>query len=342
MDFLEFGEFRIKTNMKDLCRICQTRLVGNQCRWIFSSSAKNKLQVILSHVLGKEVTRDGRGEFLCGKCVFQLEKVVRCDVDISHIQEDYNRQIQRLQAEKDLLVQCMVHVYNKNNPDLFKKDGESSRSKSKFVSLDSVCPDDELIGQRASKGQQYQERGTAHTKSRIRRCVSLDRLGGRGSLRGTRHRSQSMYLDLIHRKGPHSRHGFKGCSVSLQSLNRDFPSVISSDYVSKLKPKEVKRLSRTNSSGDALGKAQARLLVKSTSTQPSIISDLIQILCCICAHQISVPAGSHIPVLRRMGCTRLYPQSNYGLRDNKWMTLHHLADEFDDEYSPVIVKVVYL
>ncbi|KAJ0012979.1 hypothetical protein NQD34_017313, partial [Periophthalmus magnuspinnatus] len=68
------------------------------------------IKVILSHVLGREVTRDGRGEFLCGKCVFQLEKVVKCDVDISHIQDDYTIHIKRLQAEKDHLIQCMSEL----------------------------------------------------------------------------------------------------------------------------------------------------------------------------------------------------------------------------------------
>lgn len=324
--------------MKDLCRLCQTRLIGNQCRWIFSSSAKSKLQVILSHVLGKEVTRDGRGEFLCGKCVFQLEKVVKCDVDINHFQEDNNKQIQRLQAEKDHLIQCIIHVYNKNNPDLDKQEDDTKTTCATSAAINS---NEELVEQQQNRRQQNEGRGTTISKNRMRRCVSLDWIGGRSSLRGTRHRSQSMYLDLVHRKGPHMRHGFKGCSTSLQSLNRDFSSVMTSDYRSKLGLKKGKRLRKSNSSIDALGESQAKLLVQSTSTQPSIISDLIQLLCCICTHQISVPAGSRIPVLRRMSHTHLHPQQYYGLKDNKWKSLHHLAEEFDDEYSPIIVKVVY-
>lgn len=322
--------------MKDLCRICRTRLIGNQCRWIFSSSAKNKLQVILSHVLRKEVTRDGRGEFLCGKCVFQLEKVVRCDVDISHIQEDNNRQIQRLQAEKDHLIQCIVHVYNKNNSDLDKDDGETNCSKSNFMTSAPASPDDENMMQLTTNDLQYQDKGVTPAKKYIRRCVSLDRIGGRGSLRGTRHRSQSMYFDLVQRKGPHIRHGFKGSPR--QSLKRDFSSVISSECLFKVKG--VSRLSRTNSSTDTFGKTQASLLVQSTSAQPSIISDFIQLLCCICTRKLSVPAGSHIPVLRGNSSNPIHPCSNHSLKDNKWKTLRQLTDEFDDEYFPVIVKVV--
>lgn len=347
--------------MKDLCRICRAHLIGNQCRWIFSSSAKRKLQVILSHVLGKEVTRDGRGEFLCGKCVFQLEKVVKCDVEISQIQDEHNISIQRLLAEKEHLIQCIIHVYKKNNSDLDRSDGESSRAKTPLRSSGITSSDDEIVGEQAIEGQQYQESGRTRTMNRMRRCVSLDRIAGKGtfpghcglkfgtghegfmrshSLRGTRHRSQSMYLDLVHRKGTLPRHGFKGRSTSLQSLSRDFTSATSSESLSKLKPNEPKGFFRQNSADDALGKAQARALLRSTSTQPSVISDLIQLLCCICIRQISAPAGSHIPILKRLNSTQLNPTSKLRHIEDKWKTLHELAEDFDDEYIPVKVKVV--
>ncbi|KAK7896463.1 hypothetical protein WMY93_021788 [Mugilogobius chulae] len=293
--------------MKDLCRICRARLVGNQCRWIFSPSAKNKLQVILSHVLGREVTRDGRGEFLCGKCVFQLEKVMNCDVDLSHIQDEYNMRIRKLQAEKDHLIQCMMHVYRKNNPDKDKDDGESNFK------------------------TQYEDAGRTNPKSQMRRCVSLDRIAGKStgiklgfghegsmrfsSLRGTRHRSQSMYLDLVHRKSPKSRYGFKGRSTSLLCLNKDFAS----ETPSTVRQKAVKGLSGPNS-GVGLGKTQSRL---QSTNQPTVISDLIQLLCCITTHQIS-----------ESSC--LYPPPSCRPKDNT--ALQELAEEFDDEYTPVSVK----
>ncbi|XP_055010194.1 CDK5 regulatory subunit-associated protein 2 isoform X3 [Boleophthalmus pectinirostris] len=333
--------------MKDPCRICRACLVGNQCRWIFSPSTKNKLQVILSHVLRREVTRDGRGEFLCGKCVFQLEKIVKCDADIIHIQDDYNMRIKRLQAEKDHLIQCMMHVYKKNNPDMDKNDGESC-SKSKLMSPSVSSSDNQIVGQQTTEGH-CQDTGRTNPKSPMRRCVSLDRIAGKSighcgikfgseyqdpirsdSVRGTRHRSQSMYFDLVHRKCPQSRYGFKGHFKSLQSLNRDFAS----DYMSTLRPKTVKGLNRLNSAVGSLEKSQTTV---QSSTQPSIVSDVIQLLCYITTHQISVPAGSRIPILRRISITRLHPPSNCRHKDNK--ILHELAEEFDDQYTPVRMEV---
>ncbi|XP_030005659.1 CDK5 regulatory subunit-associated protein 2 isoform X2 [Sphaeramia orbicularis] len=349
--------------MKDPCRICGVRLVGSQCRWIFSSSAKRKLQVILSHVLGREVTRDGRGEFLCGKCVFQLEKVVQCDVDISQTQDEHNARIQKLQAEKEHLIQCIIHVYNKNNPSLGKRDGESSRSKTPLSSAGVVSPDFEAVYHLASEGQQYRE--SAHTGNRMRRCVSLDRIASKGSfpgrsclrfgsvsgsaglegslktsgLRGTRHRSQSMYLDLVQRKGTLNRYGFHGRSTSLQCLNRDFGSDSPLDPPSKLKLREPKVIARQNSTDDTVGKAQARALQRSAG-QPSLIADLVQILCCISRRHISAPAGCRIPVLKRSNAVHRNPSTKGSHKETEWKALHDLTEEFDDEYTPVKVEKI--
>ncbi len=350
--------------MRDPCRICGVRVVGSQCRWIFSSSANRKLQIILSHVLGYEVTRDGRGEFLCGKCVFQLEKVVQCDVNISQMQDEHKNQIQKLQAEKDHLIQCIVHIYKKNNPSLDKSDWENTIFKTplRFSVLGS--PDDETACQLASEGQQFRESGSGHVENRMKRCVSLDqivskgafpgRLGLRSSrlgsatgldgsmksfgLRGTRHRSQSMYLDLVHRKGTLSR---PGRSTSLQSLNRDFSSDPPPDPPPKPKLREPKVfVARHGSTDDPGGKIQARALLRSSSSQPSVISDLIQLLRCISKQQVSAPAGSHIPVLKKLNTGPHNPRAKRSHREAKWKSLHDLTEEFDDEYAPVRVKVV--
>nr|XP_046230573.1 uncharacterized protein LOC124051337 [Scatophagus argus] len=341
--------------MREPCRICGVRVVGSQCRWIFSSAAKRKLQVILSHVLGWEVTRDGRGEFLCGKCVFQLEKVVQCDVDISQMQDEHNSQIQKLQAEKDHLIQCIVHVYKKNNTSLPKSDGESTSSKTPLKSSAVVSPDDEAVCHPASEGQQFRESGNGHVENRMKRCMSLDQIAHKGSfsgrlgsmksfgLRGTRHRSQSMYLDLVQRTGMLHRPGFKGRSVSLQSLNRDFSSDTSPDPSSKLKLREPKVfVSRHGAADDPGGRFQARVLLRRSSSQPSVISDLIQLLRCIPKQQIFVPPGSHIPVLKRLNPGPHNPRAKHRNREAEWKSLHDLTEEFDDEYIPVRVKVVFL
>lgn len=347
--------------MKDPCRICGVRLVGSQCRWIFSSSGKRKLQVILSHVLGREVIRDGRGEFLCGKCVFQLEKVVQCDVNISQLQDEHSNQIQKLQAEKEHLMQCIVHIYNKHNPR--SRNRESTRSKIPVRSSGVGSPDDEAACQLTHERLQFKECGNVQGENRMRRCVSLDRIASKGTfpwrsghrnsrlgsgagidlgLRGTRHRSQSMYLDLVQRKGTSSRTGFKGRSTSLQSLNRDFFSDTLPDPPPKRKPRESKvPVARFDATNDPRGKSQARALLYSSSSQPSVISDLIQILRCISKQQVSSPAGSRIPVLKRLHAGIVTTQAKLKHKEAEWKSLHDLTEEFNDEYTPVREKVAH-
>ncbi|KAM9841643.1 CDK5 regulatory subunit-associated protein 2 [Aulostomus maculatus] len=345
--------------MRDLCRICGVRLVGSQCRWIFSSAAKRKLQIILSHVLGWEVTRDGRGEFLCGKCVFQLEKVIQCDINITQLQDEYNKKIQKLQAEKDHLIQCIVHIYNKNNPRV-KSYEENARPKAPL--LRSSAFDDEAVCHLASEGQWFRDSGGSPSKNRMRRCVSLDRIVSKGvipgrsghrssrlgsaagldgsvkssGLRGTRHSSQSMYLDLVLHKGTLPRLGFKDRSTSLQSLNRDFASETPSDPPPKLKIREAKELvARRGATDDSGGKAQARALLHNSSSQPSVISDLIQLLRCISNQKISAPSGSHIPVLKRSSAGHFNPPNKRRHKEAELKSLQELTEEFDDEYTPV-------
>ncbi|XP_077353236.1 CDK5 regulatory subunit-associated protein 2 isoform X3 [Festucalex cinctus] len=344
--------------MKDSCRICSGRLVGNQCRWIFSSSAKRKLQIILSHVLGREVTRDGRGEFLCGKCVFQLEKVIQCDVNLSQLQEQHNSQVQKIQAEKAHLIQCIIHVYNKHNPDQEKSDEESVRSKTSLRSSGAASFDDEASGPPPDDAQSPRESGSSH---RMRRCVSLDRLVGKGvvsgrsglkkwrmgssvgldgpvksfGLRASRGSSQSMYLDLVHYKGSFPRSGFKGRSASLQSLNRDFDTPESTPR--KTKVREAKTF-RNAATGGPPGKAQAKMLLRRSSRQPSVISDLIQLLRCLSKQGVSVPAGSRIPVLKRFSAGHLHACNKQVRREAQWKSLHDLTEEFDDQYVPAKVE----
>ncbi|KAF7217385.1 transcript variant X2 [Nothobranchius furzeri] len=355
---------RIQGSMKDPCRVCGVRLVGSHCRWIFSSSGRRKLQVILSHVLGRQVIRDGRAEFLCGKCVFQLEKVVQCDINISKLQDEHSSQIQKLQAEKDHLIQCIIHVYNKNNTRRGNSKSFSSKALLRSSEVDSV--DDEAVCQRAHEGLQLGELGGAEGVNRMRRCVSLDRivskgaLPGRSGLRssrlgsgpgldgfmkniglaGTRHRSQSMYLDLIHRRGTLSRHGFKARSASLQSLNRDFSSDTPTELPLRCKPREsMGSVSGRGTTSDPRRKVQARAQLHSSSSRPSIISDLIQILRCISKHQVSAPAGSRIPVLKRLNSGAVVKTDKLRCRAAEWKSLHDLTEEFNDKYTPVRVKM---
>ncbi|XP_007256630.3 CDK5 regulatory subunit-associated protein 2 isoform X1 [Astyanax mexicanus] len=102
--------------MREPCRVCGTCVLGGQCRWLFSACGRLRLAVVLSHVLGCDLHRDGRGEFLCGKCVFLLERVVQCDVAIGNLLEAHATQLQRLHNEKDGLSTLILHKYRQNNP----------------------------------------------------------------------------------------------------------------------------------------------------------------------------------------------------------------------------------
>lgn len=324
------------------------------------------MQVILSHVLGREVIRDGRGEFLCGKCVFQLEKVVQFDINIGKLHDEHSSQIQKLQAEKEHLIQCIRHVYSKNNSGT--KPRWSTSSKALQRSSGSASPDDEASCQTAHEGLQYMEHESAEGENRIRRCVSLDRIVSKGALpshsslrssrpgsaaglegfmkniglTGTRHSSQSMYLDLVQRKGPLSKHRFKARSTSLLSLNRDFTLDTLFDPPHKRKLTESKGFAAAGygTNNDPRRKVQPKILLHNSSSQPPIISDVIQILRCISRQHLSAPTGSRIPVLKKFSASSVITRAKFRYREAEWKILHDLTEEFNDEYTPARVKVV--
>ncbi|XP_062419631.1 myomegalin isoform X2 [Pungitius pungitius] len=101
--------------MKEACRICARELCGNQRRWIFHPAAKLNLQVLLSHALGRELTRDGRGEFACSKCAFMLDRMYRFDTVIARVEALSLERLHKLLLEKERLRQCIGGLYRKNN-----------------------------------------------------------------------------------------------------------------------------------------------------------------------------------------------------------------------------------
>ncbi|XP_076975813.1 myomegalin isoform X5 [Tamandua tetradactyla] len=103
--------------MKETCRICARELCGNQRRWIFHTAAKLNLQVLLSHVLGRDVSRDGKAEFACSKCAFMLDRIYRFDTVIARIEALSIERLQKLLLEKDRLKSCIASMYRKNNED---------------------------------------------------------------------------------------------------------------------------------------------------------------------------------------------------------------------------------
>lgn len=99
--------------MKEVCRICARELCGNQRRWIFHPAAK--LQVLLSYALGCELRRDGRGEFVCSKCAFMLERMYRFDTVVARVEALSIERLHKLLLEKDRLRQCISGMYRKHN-----------------------------------------------------------------------------------------------------------------------------------------------------------------------------------------------------------------------------------
>lgn len=105
----------LDVKMKEMCRICGRELCGNQRRWIFHPTAKLNLQVLLSHALGREVTRDGKGEFACSKCIFMLDRMYRFDTVIARVEALSIERLQRLLQEKHRLRQCIGGLYRRTN-----------------------------------------------------------------------------------------------------------------------------------------------------------------------------------------------------------------------------------
>ncbi|XP_031230806.1 myomegalin isoform X5 [Mastomys coucha] len=122
--------------MKEICRICARELCGNQRRWIFHTASKLNLQVLLSHVLGKDVSRDGKAEFACSKCAFMLDRIYRFDTVIARIEALSLERLQKLLLEKDRLKFCIASMYRKNNDD----SGEENKAGSGTVDI-SGLPD---------------------------------------------------------------------------------------------------------------------------------------------------------------------------------------------------------
>ncbi|XP_041126601.1 myomegalin-like isoform X4 [Polyodon spathula] len=126
----------LETRMNEVCRICSRDLCGNQRRWIFHPASKLNLQVLLSHVLGRELSRDGKGEFACSKCTFMLERMYRFDTVIARIEALSIERLQKLLQEKHRLRHCVASLYRKNNSD------EQGQEKAVVCSVDiSSLPD---------------------------------------------------------------------------------------------------------------------------------------------------------------------------------------------------------
>ncbi|XP_058235434.1 myomegalin isoform X2 [Hemibagrus wyckioides] len=130
----------LDSKTKDLCRVCARELYGNQRRWIFNPTAKLSLQVLLSHAVGRQLTRDGRREFACSKCAFMLDRMYRFDTVIARVEALSIERMQKLLLEKERLRQCIGGLYRKNNPE--EIESETSKSTAEASLVDTPAPSD--------------------------------------------------------------------------------------------------------------------------------------------------------------------------------------------------------
>lgn len=125
----------LDSKTKDLCRICARELYGNQRRWIFNPTAKLSLQVLLSHAVGRQLTRDGRREFACSKCAFMLDRMYRFDTVIARVEALSIERMQKLLLEKERLRQCIGGLYRKNNPEEIESETIKSTAEASLVDM---------------------------------------------------------------------------------------------------------------------------------------------------------------------------------------------------------------
>ncbi|XP_036444699.1 uncharacterized protein LOC118820450 [Colossoma macropomum] len=172
--------------MRDPCRVCGVCVPGGQCRWLFSTCGRLRLAVVLSHVLGSDLHRDGRGEFLCGKCVFLLERVVQCDVAIGNLQDAYAAQLQKLHSERDGLRGLIAHKYQQNNPQEPTCSGQKNQNQHEHSQFkkDETRPGQEYDNQPAQLGshqhcvqapqqQRHQQNQLKRQRNKTRLIVEL-------------------------------------------------------------------------------------------------------------------------------------------------------------------------
>ncbi|KPP78764.1 CDK5 regulatory subunit-associated protein 2-like [Scleropages formosus] len=340
-----------------------SQLRGSQCRWIFSSSGKRNLQVVLSYILGSELTRDGHSEFLCSKCVYMLERVVQCDVIIGQLQDAHSFEVQKLQVEKENLVQCISHIYWRHNARPEKSKDASALSKhSSMEPMDSLAYRGPVTEDHFLHGGNYSD-----MLGEMKRCMNCDSLGGTDvhlaagfpfrklatrrtsrsqALKKPRSHSQSMYLELIHSKSSVSGI-FQDRSFSLPSLILDCqePSgSISGCFLPATIPLQKNRVDGAQSAiQKPMCKSRRWHGQRNSPTQVSIVSELLSLLQSIQRHPVIVQPKSKIPVLLKYSWC-LAPDSHYSQSKAQmarkkwaaeWKSLEDLTDDFDDEYMPL-------
>lgn len=322
--------------MREPCRVCGGCMQGSQCRWLFSACGRLRLAVILSHVLESEVRRDGRSEFLCGKCVFLLERVVHYDVAIGKLQDAHAAQLQRLQNERDRLKLHIANKYEQHN--LLKPDCKFEqkvkigtnlstpnhlrciqRSKPHSVQpkKDQAAIDDKWKIPRRS--QVVKTSGDVrHRKftGQLRRCVSLEPL----SRTGTDH-CQCLQVNLSPRQSKDAHCGVLGTQEYLNIVHKK--STLS-------RSTSLQSVTLERSDHAPVSAAHRRNTLKT-----SLVFDILQLLKIVQqVRPISRCKGSKIPVLTPSRFTLGYAHRGVTWKSITEKRLREMEEDFNDEYTP--------
>nr|XP_055035113.1 uncharacterized protein LOC129423041 [Misgurnus anguillicaudatus] len=328
--------------MHDPCRVCGGCLQGSRCRWLFSACGRLRLAVVLSHVLELELHRDGRSEFLCGKCVFSLERVVHCDVAIGQLREAHAAQLQRLQNERDGLKMHIANKYKQHNlPNLdgsvlrksFRKEVKTgTNTELRYIHRSSVQTKQRQLVNKdicdspgKSQGVDTSaDDGQEKFKGRLRRCVSLEPLS-----REVTDRSQRLQLNLSTRQS--------------KDVHSGLPGTLSQEYLSIVHRRSTLMSQSTSLQSVTLDRSDHAPINASHRRNPlktSLVVDILQLLRIVqVVRPIPRCKGSKIPVLTPSHFTHGHA---HGGMTWKWLVekrLREMEDDFNDEYTPLKPEV---
>ncbi|XP_073727649.1 CDK5 regulatory subunit-associated protein 2 isoform X3 [Misgurnus anguillicaudatus] len=324
--------------MHDPCRVCGGCLQGSRCRWLFSACGRLRLAVVLSHVLELQLHRDGRSEFLCGKCVFSLERVVHCDVAIGQLRDAHAAQLQRLQNERDGLKMHIANKYKQHNlPNLDgsvlrksfrKKVKTGTNTELRYIHRSSVQTKQRQLVNKdicdspgKSQGVDTSaDDGREKFKGRLRRCVSLEPLS-----REVTDRSQRLQLNLFTRQS--------------KDVHSGLPGTLSQEYLSIVHRRSTLMSQSTSLQSVTLDRSDHAPINASHRRNPlktSLVVDVLQLLRIV---QVVRPIPrckvSKIPVLTPSHFTHGHA---HGGVTWKWLVekrLREMEDDFNDEYTPL-------
>lgn len=329
---------------RDPCRVCGGLLRGSLCRCIFSPSGRTKLQVALSYVLGCEVARDQRREFLCGKCAQMLERVLECRLLIARLRVAHRAQELKLQVEKQNLVRCIAHLYRKHNEwEMAAEGGGAPTRSSSRTSTEAQIASEGSV----SEEQPSPARSCDDQLSKVALVSGTKAPAGRSSSEPMSLPSQSKSMELELHKSSTSA-VYQEHPSSIQSLTSECSESRSLPGSSGCAMPKAKGACPQPAPPDTGARFQRGHLQGSPFTHTSIISDVLSVLRSIPRRPLLSQPKSKIPILRRsfplgpVSGTASAQSQTETARDwmaAEWDFLQDLTDAFNDEYTVLKAEV---